>query len=153
MGHEYIDSDRPGHGGFLVNEAVGLIQLSEGTIEKVSSALCGLVPEAGAAICAVVEEAMDAVWNQGLVPLIRFAATTALHTGYNQSMDQGKSVLQQGKLPRDVRTQTPHLQGILNILSKDLLLHLADTNLKDTRDALNLFNGSVAQLAVAVNTR
>lgn len=153
MGHKYIDSDRPGHGGFLVNEAVGLIQLSEGTIEKVSSALCGLVPEAGAAICAVVEEAMDAVWNQGLVPLIRWTAITALHTGHNQSMDQGKTALQQGKLPRDVRAQTPHLQGILNVLSKDLLLHLADTNLKDTRDALNLFNGSVTQLAVAANTR
>ncbi len=153
IGHKYIDSDRPGHGGFLVNEAVGLIQLSEGTIEKVSSALCGLVPEAGAAICAVVEEAMDAVWNQGLVPLIRWAATTGLHAGYNQSMDQGKTALQQGKLPRDVRAQTPHLQGILNILSKDLLLHLADANLKDTRDALNLFNGSVTQLAIAVNTR
>lgn len=153
MGHKYIDSDRPGHGGFLVNEAVGLIQLSEGTIEKVSSALCGLVPEVGAAICAVVEEAMDAVWNQGLVPLIRWGATTGLHAGYNQAMDQGKLALAQGKLPRDVRTQTPHLQGILNILSKDLLLHLADANLKDTRDALNLFNGSVTQLAVAVTTR
>jgi hypothetical protein len=96
---------------------------------------------------------MDAVWNQGLVPLIRWAATTGLHAGYNQSMDQGKTALQQGKLPRDVRAQTPHLQGILNILSKDLLLHLADTNLKDTREALNLFNGSVTQLATAVNSR
>jgi len=153
MGHKYIDSDRPGHGGFLVNEAMGLIQLSEGTVEKVSSALCGLVPEAGAAVCAVVEEAMDAVWNQALVPLIRWGATTGLHAGYNQAMDQGKMALQQGKLPRDVRAQTPHLQGILNILSKDLLLHLADTNLKDTREALNLFNGSVTQLATAVNSR
>jgi len=153
MGHKYIHSDRPGHGGFLVNEAVGLIQLSEGTVEKVSSALCGLVPEAGAAICAVVEEAMDAVWNQALVPLIRWGATTGLHAGYNQAMDQGKLALQQGKLPRDLRAQTPHLQGILNILSKDLLLHLADTNLKDTRDALNFFNGSVTQLATAVNVR
>jgi len=153
MGHKYIDSDRPGHGGFLVNEAVGLIQLSEGTVEKVSSALCGLVPEAGAAICAIVEEAMDAVWNQGLVPLIRWGATTGLHAGYNQAMDQGKLALQQGKLPRNLRAQTPHLQGILNILSKDLLLHMADTNLKDTREALNLFNGSVTQLAVAVNGR
>ncbi|MDH5426553.1 MAG: hypothetical protein OEY57_00050 [Nitrospirota bacterium] len=153
MGHKYIDSDRPGHGGFLVNEAVGLIQLSEGTVEKVASALCGLVPEAGAAVCAVVEEAMDAVWNQGLVPVIRWGAMTALHASYNHAMDQGKLALQQGKLPRDIRAQTPHLQGILNILSKDLLLHLADTNLKDTREALNLFNGSVTQLATAVNSR
>ncbi|WP_342348512.1 hypothetical protein [uncultured Nitrospira sp.] len=153
MGHKYIDSDRPGHGGFLVNEAVGLIQLSEGTVEKVSSALCGLVPEVGAAVCAVVEEALDAVWNQGLVPLIRWGATTGLHTGYNQTMDQGKIAIQQGKLPRDIRGQTPHLQGILNVLSKDLLLHVADTNLKETRDALDIFNGSVTQLAIAVNSR
>ena len=153
MGHKYIDSDRPGHGGFLVNQAMGLIQLSEGTIEKVASALCGLVPEAGAAVCAVVEEAMDAVWNQGLVPLIRWGATTGLHASYNQAMDHGKTAIQQGKLPQNVRAQTPHLQGILNVLSKDLLLHMADTNLKDTRDALNTFNGSVTQLAVAVNGR
>ena len=153
MGHKYLDSDRPGHGGFLVNEAIGLLQLSEGTVEKVASALCGLVPEAGAAVCAVVEEAMDAVWNQGLVPLIRWGATTALHESYNHAMDQGKIALQQGKLPRDIRAQTPHLQDILDVLSKDLLLHMADTNLKETRDALNTFNGSVTQMAVAVNGR
>ena len=153
MGHKYLDSDRPGHGGFLVNEAVGLIQLSEGTVEKVSSALCGVVPEVGAAVCAVVEEALDAVWNQGLVPLIRWGAMTGLHVGFNQAMDQGKLALQQGKLPRDVRAKTPHLQGILNVLSKDLLLHVADTNLTDTREALNIFNGSVTQLVLSVNGR
>jgi hypothetical protein len=153
MGHKYLNSDRPGHGGFLVNEAVGLIQLSEGTVEKVSSALCGLVPEVGAAVCAVVEEGMDAVWNQGLVPLIRWGVMTGLHAGYNQAMDQGKLALQQGKLPRDMRAQTPHLQGILNVLSKDLLLHVADTNLTDTREALNIFNGSVTQLVLSVNGR
>jgi hypothetical protein len=91
MGHKYLDSDRPGHGGFLVNEAVGLIQLSEGTVEKVASAACGLIPEVGAAICAIVEEAVDAVWNQGLVPLIRWGATTVLHAGYKSSHRPGTS--------------------------------------------------------------
>lgn len=153
MGHKYIDSDRPGHGGFLVNEAVGLIQLSEGTVEKVSSAACGLIPEAGAAICAIVEEALDAVWNQGLVPLIRWGATTALHAGYNQAIDQGKAALQQGKLPREVRANTPAFQFILNVLSKDLMTHLADTYLKETREALDIFNASVTQLTIAVNGR
>ncbi len=153
MGHKYIDSDRPGHGGFLVNQAVGLIQLSEGTVEKVASALCGLVPEVGAAVCAIVEEALDAVWNQGLVPLIRWGATTGLHTGFNEAINQGKAALQQGKLPQDIRAQTPHLQGILNVLSKDFLLHVADTNLKETREALDIFNASVTQLAIAVNGR
>jgi hypothetical protein len=153
MGHKYIDSDRPGHGGFLVNQAVGLIQLSEGTVEKVASAVCGLVPEVGAAVCAVVEEALDAVWNQGLVPLIRWGATTGLHTGFNETIDQGKAALQQGKLAQDIRAKTPHLQGILNVLSKDLLLHVADTNLKETRENLDIFNASVTQLAVAVNGR
>ncbi|MDH3769572.1 MAG: hypothetical protein OET79_01105, partial [Nitrospirota bacterium] len=117
------------------------------------SALCGVVPEVGAAVCAVVEEALDAVWNQGLVPLIRWGAMTGLHVGFNQAMDQGKLALQQGKLPRDVRAKTPHLQGILNVLSKDLLLHVADTNLTDTREALNIFNGSVTQLVLSVNGR
>ena len=153
MGHKYIDSDRPGHGGFLVNQAVGLIQLSEGTVEKVASAVCGLVPEVGAAVCAVVEEALDAVWNQGLVPLIRWGATTGLHTGFNETIDQGKAALHQGKLAQDIRAKTPHLQGILNVLSKDLLLHVADTNLKETRENLDIFNSSVTQLAVAVNGR
>jgi hypothetical protein len=153
MGHKYLDSDRPGHGGFLVNEAVGLIQLSEGTVEKVASAACGLIPEVGAAICAIVEEAVDAVWNQGLVPLIRWGATTVLHAGYNQAIDQGKVALQQGKLPRDFRAQTPAFQNILNVMSKDLMTHLADTHLKETRQALDGFHISVTQLATAVNGR
>jgi hypothetical protein len=153
MGHKYLDSDRPGHGGFLVNEAIGLIQLSEGTVEKVSSAACGLIPEVGAAICAIVEEAVDAVWNQGLVPLIRWGATTALHAGYNQAMDQGKVALQQGKLPGELRASTPAFQSIMNVLSKDLMTHLADTHLKDTRQALDGFQASVLQLANAVHSR
>jgi hypothetical protein len=39
------------------------------------------------------------------------------------------------------------------VLSKDLLLHVADTNLTDTREALNIFNGSVTQLVLSVNGR
>jgi hypothetical protein len=46
-----------------------------------------------------------------------------------------------------------NLQGILNVLSKDLFLHIAHTNFKETREALEVFNGSVTQLTIAVNGR
>ncbi|MDR4496189.1 MAG: hypothetical protein AB7P17_11270 [Nitrospirales bacterium] len=68
-----------------------------------------------------------------------------------EAMEQGDA----GLASRDiVQAQTPHLQNLLGIFSKDLLsLHRADTNLKDTREALNLFNGSVPQLTLAVKGR
>jgi hypothetical protein len=153
MGHKYINSDKPPHGGFLINQAVGLVHLSQGTVEKLVSAICGLVPEVGAAVCAIVEVAVDAVWNQALVPGIRFAAKTGIHKGFDQVMNQAKTGLQQGKRLSDFRQSSGPLNPILTVLSKDLMNNLAETHLKDTRNALNLFNQSVLQLAHAASSR
>jgi hypothetical protein len=153
MGHKYINSDKPPHGGFLINQAVGLIHLSQGTVEKLVSAICGLVPEVGAAVCAIVEVAVDAVWNQALVPGIRWGAKTGIHKGLDQVMNQAKTALQQGKRLSDFRQSSGPLNSILNVLSKDLINHLAETHLKDTRNALNGFNKSIIQLAVAAKGR
>jgi hypothetical protein len=61
--------------------------------------------------------------------------------------------LQQGKLSGELRASTPAFQIIMNVLSKDLMTHLADTHLKDTRQALDGFQTSVLQLANAVHSR
>ncbi len=153
MGHKFINSDKPPHGGFLINQAVGLIHLSQGTVEKIVSAVCGLVPEVGAAVCAVVEVAVDAVWNQVLVPGIRFGAKTGIHKGLDQVMNQVKTGLQQGKRLSDFRKSSGPLNSILNVLSRDLINQLAETHLKDTRKALDAFNQSVVQLAQAASVR
>jgi hypothetical protein len=153
MGHKYINSDKPGHGGFLLNQAVGLIHLSEGTVEKIVSAVCGLVPEVGAAVCAIVEVAVDAVWNQVLIPTIRFGAKTGLHLGVDQAMDRAKTALSQGRRLSEFRQRSGPLNSIFNVLSKDLMNHLAETHLKDTRKALDAFNRSVFQLAQAAHGR
>ena len=153
MGHKYLNSNKPGHGGFLVNQAVGLMHWSEGTVEKVASAVCGLIPEVGAAICAVVETAIDGVWNHVLVPGVRWGAKKGLHAGIDLSMDQAKKAIQQNTHLTEFRQSSGSLNSILNVLSKDLLNHLAETHLKDTRRALDAYNNAVLHLAHASANR
>lgn len=87
MGHKYVDSAEHKHGGYFINQTVSVLQLSEGTVEKIAEAVCGLVPEAGAAICAVVEEVINASWNFGVVPGIESWVKTEIHDYINISMD------------------------------------------------------------------
>ena len=151
MGHKFIDSNKPPHGGFLVNQAVGLFQLSEGTIEKLGEAICGLIPEAGAAICAVAEVALDALWNQGLVPTMRWGIKQGLHALLDKEVDDARNALATNKTLEQVRTGNSPLNGIATMLSKDLINSVADQHLKDVRVALNTFNASVSGLAVSAD--
>jgi len=87
MGHRYIDSNYHEHGGYFINQTVSVLQLSEGSMEKVSSAICGLVPEVGAAICSVLEVAIDATWNFGIIPGIESGIKEQFHKYIDVSMD------------------------------------------------------------------
>ncbi len=147
IGHKYLNSNKPGHGGFLVNQAVGLLHWSEGTVEKVASGVCGLIPEVGAAICAIVETAIDGVWNHVLVPGVRWGAKKSLHAGIDLSMNEAKKAIQHHKLLTEFRQSSGPLNIILNVLSKDFLNYLAETHLKDTRKALDDYNSAVFRLA------
>ena len=151
MGHKFIDSNKPPHGGFLVNQAVGLFQLSEGTIEKIGEGICGLIPEAGAAICAVAEVALDALWNQGLVPTMRWGIKQGLHALLDKEIDDARNALATNKTLENFRQSNSPLNGIATLLSKDLINSVADQHLKDVRVALNTFNSSVSGLAVSAD--
>jgi hypothetical protein len=153
MGHKYIDSNKPGHGGFLVNEAVGIVQLSQGSIEKLTSAVCGLIPEAGAAVCALLEGGVDALWNQGLVPLIRYGAKQGLHVALDKEMDYAEASLKKGKRLDEIKKKTGPLNTLSTILSKDMVNAIADKNLKKVRGALDGFNRSVVGLAEAAEKK
>lgn len=151
MGHKFIDSNKPPHGGFLINQAVGLFQLSEGTIEKIGEGICGLIPEAGAAICAVAEVALDALWNQGLVPTMRWGIKQGLHELLDKEISNARSALAANKTLENFRASNSPLNGIATLLSKDLINSIADQHLKDIRIALNGFNASVNGLAVTAD--
>lgn len=71
IGHKYNDSERLGHGGFLLNQGFSLLQLSGGTTQNVTGALCGLIPEVGGVICAYVLQIVVTVWNGALVPQLQ----------------------------------------------------------------------------------
>lgn len=151
MGHKFIDSNKPPHGGFLVNQAVGIFQLSEGTIEKVGEGICGLIPEAGAAICAVAEVALDALWNQGMVPTMRWGIKQGLHDLLDKEINDARAALATNKTLENFRHSNNPLNGIATLLSKDLINDVADQHLKDVRVALNSFNAGVTGLAVAAD--
>jgi hypothetical protein len=72
IAHQYINDDSVGRGGYYINEAVGILQLAEGTTSRMVSSVCGLIPEAGAAICnATLLQGVDIVWNGVVIPAIR----------------------------------------------------------------------------------
>ena len=123
VGHKYIDSDKPGHGGFLLNAGTSVLQLSEGSIEKIASALCGLIPEAGAAACAIYEEAISAAWNSIVVPQLQAELSRMIHVLWDQSIDKVRSELAAGRTLNDIRTRLGPADAMVAALPAEAVLH------------------------------
>jgi hypothetical protein len=122
VGHKYIDSDQPGHGGALLNHAMSLVQFAEGTVEKAVVAVCGLVPEAGAAGCAVVEEAVNLLWNAAAVPGLEAVASDTIHDAWNTAVDRVRGELERGGALEEIKGRLGRLDAFIASLPHEAAL-------------------------------
>ena len=154
MGHKYLDSRQTGHGGYLIDQAFGLLHMSEGTVEKVAAALAGLIPEVGAAICSALEVAIDAAWNMVVIPTLKTAATGELHDLLDEGVDQVQA---------NIRANRPIANAIKNPVARKLVQAMHDMaterafqkmleeHLAEIDAALEAYNGGVLKVAKAAS--
>jgi hypothetical protein len=148
MAHKYMKSKEAGHGGQLLDQAIGLLQTGEGTVEKVVSALCGLIPEAGAAICAVVEEVVELAWSNVAAVAIEGIAQGLINGAIDQLVDGFKEELLKKKNLDAIRSSVGPLGDILRALPHEQALGLwAGAVLKDEMEVLNRHFSSLVDLA------
>jgi hypothetical protein len=154
IGHKYIDSERLGHGGFLLNQGFSLLQLSGGTTQNVSGALCGLIPEVGGVICAYVLQIVVTVWNGALVPQLQREVSDLIHVAMDTSMDRVRSDLARGLKLADVRARLGPADGVIAAIpSEALLAAWANGFIDHDIKSIDRFTGSVLSLTSAAVQR
>jgi hypothetical protein len=150
VAHKYMKSKEVGHGGHLLDQAIGLLQTGEGSVEKVLSGLCGLIPEAGAAVCAVVEEVLELVWSNVAVVGIEGAAQGFINEAIDQLVDGLKAELLKKSSLATIRRSVGPLGEVLRALPHEQAIGLwAGAVMKDELEMLNRHFTNVASLAKA----
>ena len=122
VGHKYIDSDQPAHGGALLNHAVSLVDFAEGTVHKIVSAICGLIPEVGAAGCAVIQEGVDVVWNGALMPGLEGVAARLVHAAWDGAINRVRNELRTTPSFDDVKTRLDNVDAFISSLPHEAAL-------------------------------
>ena len=148
MAHKYMSSKEPGHGGHLLDQAIGLLQTGEGTVEKVVSALCGLIPEAGAAICAVIEEVVELAWSNVAAVVIEGIAQDMINGAIDKLVDTAKEQLMRKQNLAAIRSSAGPLGDILRALPHEQAIGLwAGAIMNDEMEMLNRHFASLVDLA------
>ena len=156
IGHKYLDSDETGHGGYLLNNAVSLLNVGEGTIELITEALCGLIPEVGAAACALFEEAINVSWNQGAIPQIEAAASAVIHGVWNDAMNRVRKQVDDGRPIAQLmgKSGLTQIDALIGSLPHEAMLKkwATDESFADEKKLHDLFT-AIGTLATAATTR
>jgi hypothetical protein len=154
IGHKYIDSERVGHGGFLLNQGFSLLQLSGGTTQNVTEALCGLIPEVGGAVCAYVLQIVVTVWNGVVVPQLQREASELVHVAMDTSMDRVRGELSRGIKLAEVRSRLGPADAVIAAIpSEALLAAWANGFIDHDIKSIDRFTGSVLSLTSAAAPR
>jgi hypothetical protein len=154
IGHKYIDSERLGHGGFLLNQGFSLLQLSGGTTQNVTEALCGLIPEVGGIMCAYVLQIVVSVWNGAIVPQLQREVSELIHVAMDTSMDRVRNELARGLKLADVRSRLGPADAVIAAIpSETLVAAWANGFIDQDIKALDRFTGSVLALTSAAAPR
>jgi hypothetical protein len=154
IGHKYVDSERLGHGGFLLNQGFSLLQLSGGTTQNITAALCGLIPEVGGVICAYVMQIVISVWNGAVVPQLQREVADLVHLALDTSMDQVRGELARGLKLANIRSRLGPADGVIAAIpSEALVAAWANGFIDNDIKALNRYTASVLALTGAAGQR
>lgn len=166
MAYQFVEDESPGRGGYFLNKAMGVLQLSEGISQRIVSSVCGLVPEVGAAICnATLLQALDAVWNEIILPQVRAQAVSLIKRGIDLALGKAKEVAlahvvkvsttadaaakaaASAVIGRALDPELTPFKSLMDILTQDLLSQLADVGTSELRAAVAELGRSIIALA------
>ncbi|MCA9471574.1 MAG: hypothetical protein MRJ96_08305 [Nitrospirales bacterium] len=150
VGKNYLNSELPGGGSFLIRSAVEVLDFGEQTVGTVVQSAAGLVPEVGGIISGVAKVTPDVIWKLTINNIIVGSVKGGLLYAYGKVIDEGKKALKSGRPYATIQQHAGPLTAILRYLpSKQQIIILASTHTEDTRKALERYNRSVLLLAEA----
>ena len=150
VGKNYLDSEVPGGGSFLIRSAVEVLDFGEQTVGTVVQSVAGLVPEAGGIVSGIAKVTPDVIWKLAINNIIVGSVKGGAHFAYGKVIDEAKNALKTGKPYAAIQQHAGPLSALLRYLpSKQQIVLLASTHTEDTRKALERYNRSVMQLAEA----
>jgi hypothetical protein len=150
VGKNYLDSELPGGGSFLIRSAVEVLDFGEQTVGTVVQSVAGLVPEAGGIVSGIAKVTPDVIWKLAINNIIVGSVKGGAHFAYGKVIDEAKNALKTGQPYAAIQRHAGPLSALLRYLpSKQQIIILASTHTEDTRKALERYNQSVLQLAEA----
>lgn len=150
VGKNYLDSELPGGGSFLIRSAVEVLDFGEQTVGTVVQSVAGLVPEAGGIVSGIAKVTPDVIWKLAINNIIVGSVKGGAHYAYGKVIDEAKNALKTGQPYAAIQQHAGPLSALLRYLpSKQQIIILASTHTEDTRKALERYNQSVLQLAEA----
>lgn len=150
VGKNYIDSELPGGGSFLIRSGVELLDFGEQTVGTVVQSAAGLVPEVGGIVSGIAKVTPDVIWKLTINNLIVGSVKAGAHYAYGKVIDEAKNALKNNQTYAAIQRHAGPLSALLRYLpSKQQIILLASTHTEDTRKALERYNRSVLQLAEA----
>ena len=150
VGKNYLNSELPGGGSFLIRSAVEVLDFGEQTVGTVVQSAAGLVPEVGGIISGVAKVTPDVIWKLTINNIIVGSVKGGLLYAYGKVIDEGKKALKSGRTYTTIQQHAGPLSALLRYLpSKQQIIILASTHTEDTRKALERYNRSVLLLAEA----
>ena len=131
-----------------------MLQLSGGTTQNVTEALCGLIPEVGGAVCAYVLHIVVTVWNGAVVPQLQREASELVHVAMDTSMDRVRGELSRGLKLAEVRSRLGPADAVIAALPREALLAAwANGFIDHDIKSIDRFTGSVLSLTSAAAPR
>ncbi|MDH5585248.1 MAG: hypothetical protein OEZ05_01310 [Nitrospirota bacterium] len=150
VGKNYLDSEIPGGGSFLIRSAVETLDFGEQLGGTVAQSVAGLVPEVGGIASGVAKVIPDITWKALINTIIVGSVKAGAHYAYGKVIDEAKDALKNNRSYAAIQRHAGPLSALLRYLpSKQQIIILATTHTEDTRKALERYNRSVLQLAEA----
>ena len=150
VGHQWIDGEGTGQGGFIGNLGIATITSTRDTVNGVVEAGCGLIPEAGAAICSVFLEMTNLAYNYVIPEIGKAIYSKTMHNIFDKTVNELSDAL----VNNIDRQQLRHHLGLLAPLidsfpTKEAVISLAakDKSIQDMQKALFRYNDSVRKFA------
>ena len=148
VGKNYLNSEAPGGGSFIIRSGVEVLDFGEQTVGTVVNSAAGLVPEVGGIVAGLVKVTPDAIWKLTINNIIVGSVKGGAHFAYGKVIDKAKDALKTGRPFATIQQHAGPLSTLLQYLpSKQQILLLASTHTEDTRKALEQYNRSVIRLA------
>ena len=148
VGRNYINSELPGGGSYLIRSAVEVLDFGEQTVGTVVQSAAGLVPEVGGVVSGVAKITPDIIWKMTINNIIVGTVKGGVHYVFGKIIDEGKKALKAGQSYEVIKRHAGPLSALLRYMpSKQQIMLIATTHTEDTRKALERYNRSVLMLA------